>query len=141
MQEKPAVSFEPSLEQIWYARFLKTGMYVGLACLFVTFALYAFGIMEPHIPIEKLPEHWTKRVDKYLDEAEIDAGWGWVKMVGYGDFVNFIGIALLAGVTVLCYLAVIPIFLFRRDTIYAVLALLEVLVLVVAASGIIAVGH
>jgi len=44
-------------------------------------------------------------------------------------------------VTVLCYLAVLPLLVKRRDTIYAVLALLEVIVLLVAASGIIAVGH
>jgi hypothetical protein len=62
-------------------------------------------------------------------------------MLGCGDFINFIGIAILAGVTVLSYLAIIPLLLKRRDFIYAVLASLEVLVLAVAASGIITVGH
>ena len=144
MDEQPNASPEPTPEQIRYAEVLEKGMYVGLACLIVTFALYAFGIMKPYVPLGKLPEHWQKEVDDYLSEAgeaEIEAGWGWVKMLGYGDFVNFIGIAILAGVTVPCYLAIIPLLLKRNDTIYVVLALLEAIVLVVAASGIIAVGH
>jgi hypothetical protein len=44
-------------------------------------------------------------------------------------------------VTVICYAAIIPLLLKRKDFVYATLAVLEVLVLVAAASGIIAVGH
>ena len=141
MAEKPGVSLEPAPEQVRYAAVLEKGMYAGLACLFVTFALYVFGIMEPYIPHEQLPEHWSKNVDDYLRDADIKAGWSWVPMVRYGDFVNFIGIAALAGVTILCYSAIIPLLLKRKDTIYAILAMLEVAVLVAAASGVIAVGH
>jgi hypothetical protein len=141
MEENPHASREPTPEQIRYAGVLEKGMYVGLACLFVTFALYVFGIMEPHIPLEELSEHWEKNVHEYLTDAEIEAGWGWVKMLGHGDFINFVGIAILAGMTILCYIAIIPRLLKRKDFIYAILALLEVVILVVAASGIVAVGH
>ena len=141
MQENPDASLEPSAEQLRYAAVLEKGMYAGLACLLVTFALYVSGIMEPHIPLDELPEHWTKSVGEYLTDADIGAGWSWVGMLGKGDFVNFIGIATLAGVTVLAYLAIIPLLLKRRDIIYAVLASVEVLVLLAAASGLIAGGH
>jgi len=141
MKEQPDASLEPTPEQIRYAAVLEKGMYVGLACLFLTFALYVFGIMGPYIPHEEIPQHWSKDVQTYLAEANIEAGWGWVKMLGYGDFVNFLGIAILAGVTILCYSAIVPLLLKRKDTIYAVLAILEVLVLAAAASGIMAVGH
>ena len=141
MQEKPNESLEPTPEQIRYAGVLEKGMYLGLACLFVTFAIYVSGVLDPYIPLEKLPEHWSKNVHEYLAEAEIEAGWGWVKMLGYGDFINFVGITILAGVTVGCYLAIIPPLLRRRDVLYAVLAVLEVVVLAAAASGLIAGGH
>jgi len=141
MAEKPDASLEPAPEQVLYARVLETGMYVGLVCLFVTFALYVSGIMEPHIPLDELSQHWEKSVHEYLDDAEIGAGWSWMGMLGHGDFLNFIGIAFLAGTTLLCYLAILPLLLKRRDFIYAVLAMIEVFVLAVAASGIIAVGH
>jgi hypothetical protein len=141
MQENPDASVEPTPEQLRYAVVLEKGMYAGLVCLLVTFALYVSGIMEPHIPLDELPEHWTRSVGEYLDGAGIEAGWSWVGMVGKGDFVNFIGIAALAGVTVLAYLAIIPLLIKRKDIIYAVLASVEVLVLLAAASGLIAGGH
>jgi hypothetical protein len=141
VQEKSELSVEPTSEQVLYARVLERGMYVGLVCLFVTFALYVSGIMEPHIPVEDLSEHWQKSKDEYIADAGIERGWGWVKMLGHGDFVNFIGIAILAGTSIVCYVGIIPLLLKRQDYVYAVLALLEVVVLVVAASGVIPVGH
>jgi len=145
MGEKSTVSVEPTPEQIRYAGILEKGMYAGLVCLFVTFALYVSGIMTPYIPLSDLPEYWSMRVGheegEYLHEAKIPAGWGWLRMLGYGDFLNFVGIAVLAGVSVLCYVAIIPLLVKQKDFIYAALALLEVLILVVAASGIIEVGH
>jgi hypothetical protein len=134
-------SLDPTPEQIRYAGVLEKGMYVGLLCLFVTFAVYVSGIMKPYIPLGELPGHWSKPVHEYLPEAGIDPGWGWVKKLGYGDFVNFTGIVILGGTTVVCFLAIVPLLLKERDFLYAALALLEALVLVVAASGIIAVGH
>jgi hypothetical protein len=137
----PDASLQSTPEQVRYANFLEKGMYTGLTCLFVTFSVYAFGIIEPHIPLEKIPEYWTMSVHDYLIAAEVEAGWGWVSMLGYGDFLNFVGIAILAGISAVCYLGIIPLLLKKRDYIYAGLALLEVIVLVVAASGVIAVGH
>jgi hypothetical protein len=116
-------------------------MYAGLVCLFITFALYVFGVMEPYISLDELPQHWGKPVAQYLADAKIETGWTWVGMLGYGDFVNFIGIAALAGVTIICYLVIVPGLLKSKDLVYAVLALVEVLVLVLAASGVIAAGH
>ena len=63
-------------------------------------------------------------------------GWAWVGMLGYGDFINFIGIAFLAGVSIICYIAIIPTLLKSGDRIYAIIAILEVIVLTAAAAGI-----
>jgi hypothetical protein len=141
MQENPEPSAEPSPEQVFYARILELGMYVGLACLLVTFVVYVSGLMATYVPLDELSTHWQKNVHAYLHDAKIAPGWSWIGMVGYGDFLNFVGIAILAGVTVLCYLATIPLLLRKRDYIYAILALLEVLVLLGAASGLISAGH
>ena len=141
MEERPSASLEPTPEQLRYAAVLEKGMYLGLACLFVTFALYVSGVMEPYLPRHELSEHWQKNVHEYLTDAEIEPGWAWTRMLGYGDFINFIGIAILAGITVPCYLSIVPLLLKKKDTISVVLVLLEVIVLSVAISGIIEVGH
>ena len=145
MAEIPADRSDPTPEQVLYARVLEIGSYVGLLCLLVTFALYVTGLIPPYIPVDDLPEYWCMSVGdeegEYLHEAEIPDGWGWVGMLRYGDFLNFIGVAILAGVTVVCYLSIVPSLLRNKDGVYALLALLEAVVLIVAASGVIEIGH
>lgn len=141
MDEKSAVSLEATPEQILYAKILEWGMYSGLLILFITFALYVFGIMDPYIPLNKISNYWSMSVHDYLEYAGIKDGWAWLGMLKYGDFINFIGIVILAGVTIMCYAAIVPALLKNKDMIYAILAVLEVVILGAAASGILAVGH
>lgn len=123
-------------EQIIYSKILDLGMKAGLLLLVVSFSIYVLGIFDPHIPFDKLPSLWKLPVHEYMQQAEIHQGWWWLGELGKGDFLNFIGIAFLAGVTIICYLAVIPTLFRKGDTIYAFLAIAEVLVLVLAASGV-----
>ena len=140
MDEKLRAALRASPEQILYARILEKGMYIGLLILLITFGLYAFGVMNPYIPLDKISEYWTMNVNDYLHHANIKPGWAWTGMLEYGDFINFIGIAMLAGVTILCYAAIVPTLWKNKDKVYAVLAILEVIILTVAASGILDAG-
>jgi hypothetical protein len=127
-------------EQLAYAKLLDSGMKLGLLILVVTFIVYVTGILAPHVPVNDLPKYWKMPVHKYLVATGIHPGWAWLGMLGKGDFLNFVGIAFLAGVTIICYVRIIPILLKKKDTIYAVLAVVEVLVLTLAASGVLKAG-
>ncbi|MEK6672483.1 MAG: hypothetical protein AABY42_03290 [Nitrospirota bacterium] len=127
-------------EQLAYAKILDTGMKLGLVMLVITFAIYLTGALTPHIPVNDLPKYWSLPVHKYLEVTHIPHGWGWLNMIGRGDFLNFIGIAFLAGVTILCYIRIIPILFRKKDAVFGVIAILEVLVLALAASGILKSG-
>ena len=127
-------------EQLAYAKLLDFGMKLGLLALIITFIVYLSGILSPYIPVHDLPRYWGMSVHKYLEATGIHPGWTWIGMLGKGDFLNFIGIAFLAGVTILCYLRIIPILFRKKDTVYGVLAIVEVLILVLAASGILKAG-
>lgn len=141
MDEKTNTLLKASPEQLLYAKILEKGMYSGLLILFITFGLYTFGILDPYIPLDKISEYWSYNVNDYLKHAEIKPGWAWLGMLKYGDFVNFIGIAILAGVTILCYAAIVPTLLKSNDKVYAIMAVIEVIILSAAASGLLAVGH
>ena len=141
MDDFPETSLKATSEQILYARILEKGMIIGLITLLVTFTIYAFGIMKPYIPLDKLSHYWSMNVNDYLHHADIRDGWAWLSFLKYGDFINFIGVAILAGTTIFCYLAIIPALVKNKDTLYAIIAVLEVIVLSLAASGIIAGGH
>ena len=149
-------------EQVAYAKLLDLGMKVGLAALVITFAIYLTGVMPPHTPVNDLPKYWKMPVKQYLLETKIDRhadeyaqipaqppelrkkyihdtnvhpGWSWLHRINKGDFLNFIPIVFLASITVLCYIRIIPIFLGKKDVVYTLLAITEVVVLSLAASG------
>lgn len=127
-------------EQLLYARILEKGMYFGLLILLITYVLYTFGIVKPYIPLKDIPKYWSMDVHQYLTTAKIEEGWAWVPLVYYGDFLNFVGIAILAGVTIVCFLAIVPILWKQNDKVYACLSLVEAIILGVAASGILGAG-
>jgi hypothetical protein len=127
-------------EQLTYARILDFGMKIGLLILIVFFIIYVTGILPSYIPVNDLPKYWKLSVHQYLDATGIQQGWTWLKLLNKGDFLNFLGIAFLAGVTIICYIAIIPIFFKKKDVVYGVLAIIEVLVLLLAATGILKTG-
>ncbi|MFC2084047.1 hypothetical protein ACFLS9_03235 [Bacteroidota bacterium] len=129
-----------SEEQLLYAKILNTGMLIGLFALVITFIIYSAGIMGPLIPLKKMPEYWMLSVTEYLEQSGIQAGWAWLGNLNYGDMLNFIPIAFLSLLTIICYGIILPGLLRKKDTAYAVLAILEIIVLAVAASGILGTG-
>ena len=144
-----ATAPEEQSEQLVYAKVLEIGMYIGLLILFVTFTLYVSRAVAPAVPLEQVSNYWSHGVHEYLEAVNDDflhlehppTGWAWVNMLDKGDFLNFVGIAILAGISIICYLAIVPTLLRKKDNAYLAMAILEVLVLSLAASGILAVGH
>jgi hypothetical protein len=127
-------------EQILYANILNKGMLIGLVGLVITFIIYGAGILKPIIPLEQVQNYWVMPVSDYLQQSGIHAGWAWLGNLGYGDMLNFLPIAFLSLLTIICYLAIIPGLMRKKDTAYVVLAVIEVVVLLVAASGILGSG-
>lgn len=136
-------------EQLLYANILEKGMLLGLALMFITFALYVFGIMKPAVPLDEIAGYWNQDVHSYLvaintrflHMEHLPTGWSWVKLIGKGDFLNFVPVAILSGVTIVCYLAITPGLFRRGDKAYGIMALAEAVILTLAASGFLAVGH
>ena len=138
-----------SEENILYANVLEKGMFFGLILMVITFFLYIFGLLDPVIPLKSLNIYWNQPVNEYLlqinknflDWEELPIGWSWLKLIWYGDFLNFIPIAILSGITIFCYIVILPNMLVRKDYWMAMIAFLEILILCLAASGILTVGH
>lgn len=131
---------QPSREQIIYANLLIIGVLAGLIILVTTYAIYVSGILPAHIDISLIPELWGKGVGEYLEITHSPHGWGWVPLLAKGDFLNYIGFALLALMTIFCYLVLVRGYVRQKNWIFTVIALLEIVVLSVAASGILGSG-
>lgn len=128
-------------EAFRYAFLLDWGTRIGLVALVISFAVYIFGLLPPHVPLDLLPTVWNLPVNVYLERTGTPTGWGWLTLAHKGDLSNLIGIALLAGCSLPPLLGLIPLYLKRRDHAYAVICALIAAVLVLAASGVLTGGH
>jgi hypothetical protein len=128
-------------EQIRYAEWLRWSGWLGLAVLVGAFGLYVTGVLPPVIPVDQLPQAWRLSSRELMLQHGLQGGWSWIHSIARGDMLNMLGIAILAGCSALPLLAVTDIYLRRGDRLFAALCLLQVAVLVLAASGLIAPGH
>ncbi len=124
-----------------YALLLDWGTRVGLVLLVLGFAAYMLGFSTPLVSLEQLPQLWNQPVAVYLQKTGTPIGWGWISLLGKGDMFNLLGIALLAGCSLPPLLGLIPLYLKRRDYAYAGICAAIVLVLILAASGVLSGGH
>jgi hypothetical protein len=131
-------------EQMAYAKLLDKGMKVGLLMVIATFAIYmvaaASGILSVYVPVKDLPFYWTMPVHDYLHHVNMPQGWSWLGMMNNVDILNFAGIAFLSGVTLICYARIVPIIWKQKDYVFTAIAILEILVLALAASGLLKTG-
>jgi len=140
MNEQTQKSMKPMPEQIAYANLLFIGAWVGILMMIITYFLYLGGIVSPHVDLALITQNWNKGVDDYLQITNSPHGWAWLNLINKGDFLNFVGIVLLAVMTIICYLLLIAGYKKRKDWFYFFIALMEVVVLAVAASGILGAG-
>ncbi len=140
MHEETPRHLKPMPEQIAYANILFIGAWTGIVLMVITYLIYIGGILQPHVEVTLITQNWDKGVDEFLEMTHSPHGWGWITLLGKGDFLNFLGVGLLAVLTTVCYLLLIAGYKKRRDWAYFVIAILEVAVLSLAASGILGTG-
>lgn len=128
-------------EQLYYARLLDWGTHLGLAVLVLIFGLYVSGVARAGVPLEDMPRLWSLPLASYLAQTGLPTGWAWLAHWRLGDAASLLGVVILAGTSVTCLLAVVPLFWRRRDRIFVALALAEMGVVMLAASGILTTGH
>ena len=140
MVEKNEQTVKASGEQLLYANILNKGMIIGVVILLISYIIYVSGLLPTFIPVEDVPKTWHNSVADYIHEYDAPTGWDWVISVGKGDYLNFVGIAILAATSILCYVAIVPGLLRKKDTVLVIIVILEILVLCFVASGILKSG-
>ena len=138
IQDKQA--HKPARDQIIYANLLIIGVWAGIVILLVTYSIYLLEILPAHVNRSIIPTVWDKGVAEYLEITRSPHGWGWVSLLAKGDFLNYIGFAQLGLMTLLCFVVLLRGYLRQKNWIFSIIAFLEILVLTVAASGILGSG-
>ena len=124
-----------------YARWLERGSKLAFAFALVALALYLSGVLPPLVPLEELPRLWTLPAAELARQTHVPGGWAWLPLVRYGDYLNLLGISLFALLALVCTARVVPAFLKSGERAQAVLAALQVLVLLAAALNLFPGAH
>jgi hypothetical protein len=111
-------------EQRLYARVLAISLAIGLVGLAVAFAAYLLELFPTRVPIAALSEVWSQPASP-----------------SRVDFASLAPIGWLALCSCVALAAAMRIYLGRRDTLYASLCALQIMVLALAATGIFTLGH
>ena len=133
----PSAEIAQSERQLRYAALLERGTKIGMVVLVVSFIAYVTSWLPPHVPVDRLPELWGLSVSEYLQQAQMPRGFSLLGHMHRGDVLGLAGIAILAGTCIVSLLALVPMYAARRDRIYAALALLDAVIVLIAASGVI----
>lgn len=136
----PLVAAPPG-EQLRYAAWLERTARGGLAALVLAYAAYVLGFVAPLVPLDTLPTLWNRSAADYLLQTGTPTGWGWLAMATRSDLANLLGIAVLAGSSIPCLLAVLPLYARRGERAYVLVCALQIAVLLLAASGLVMDGH
>jgi len=131
---------EEVIEEV-YARWLDVSTRLAFAASLLSFLVYASGVLPAFVPLETLPALWGLPVDRYLEKTGAPSGWGWLHLVGFPDYLSLACMALVGTVTLICYLAILPLLLRLEERLQAALVGAQVLILLVAASGFLAGGR
>ena len=121
-----------------YARWLRWGTRVGVAVLVGGFAAYLLGVV-PHVPIEHLPALWERPASEYLGSTGLRPGWHWASLVHRSDMLVVAGIAILATCSIASLVAAIRAFHAQRERAFVAICVVQIVVLVLAASGLLVV--
>lgn len=124
-------------EQVAYANMINYGQWLGLAMLIVTFFLYVTGMVPGMVHPSEIAQNWHLSAHEYLEVTGSPTGWAWLSMLNYGNFLSLLGVAWLAGLTIIAYLLfLVPAYLKQKDTAFLTIVITEIIVLAAAASGI-----
>jgi hypothetical protein len=124
------------LMQATYARWLDRATRIGFVLSLVAFLVYVTGVLEPFVPLQRLPELWGLSAARYAELTGAPAGWGWLALVGRADYLNLAAVALFGLVTLACYARIVPLLFAAGERLQAALALAQVVVLAAAAAGV-----
>jgi hypothetical protein len=112
------------------------GVKLGFILLVLSFTLYMTGVLKPLVPVDQVSHYWGLSAAEYAKATGTPTGWGWLKMVARGDILNYVGIVVLASVSIISTFAVLPIFWRKGEKAHFAISLVLIVVLLASASNI-----
>ncbi len=127
--------------QLTYATVLSWTSTFGIIFVVAGYLIYVFQLLPAAVSPAEIATKWHLKAAEFHKAVPVPSGWDWITQLGRGDVLSYASIIYLSSVTMFCLAVIIPLFFKEKDRIYTVITLLQVMVLVFAATGIISGGH
>ncbi|NTV07739.1 MAG: DUF1634 domain-containing protein [Chlorobium limicola] len=122
--------------QLVYASVLDVVSHIGMALIAAGFLIYVLKLLPLTVSIEDVAAHWHMRAADMNRILTVPSGWSWVQDPLHGDVLSYFSVVFLSMAAMICLVSVIPVFLGEKNRTYALIALLQVMVLAAAVVGI-----
>jgi len=123
-----------------YARVLLWVAAAGQIALFAGYVVYLTGLLPPRVPPQRIAQEWHLSAPEFTRKLELQSGWSWVRHIGSGDVVSYATVVFLALGTNICLLVAAASYIREKNRKYAVIVMLQIVVLLIAASGLVTAG-
>ena len=126
--------------QLLLATLYRFVTFIGFTCIAAGFVLYVSGVLPAHIPVDEVSSYWHLSAQEYAGQTGTPYGWDLIKAIAAGDMISLASLVLMAIAVIVCLIIMVFAFLKSENRIFAVGTVLQIVVLALAASGIVS-GH
>ncbi|NTU92493.1 MAG: DUF1634 domain-containing protein [Chlorobiaceae bacterium] len=130
--------------QLTYAKTLEFVSHSVIVVMAVGYLFYLLQLLPLGLPIETIAGNWHLSSAELHDTMQVPCGWSCFSSLStllHGDSVSYASVVFLAMATTLCLATAIWAFFSEKNYFYAAMATLQVVVLLLAASGIFSSGR
>mgnify|MGYP006269196933 CR=1 FL=1 len=130
--------------QLAYAGTLEFMSHAIIIVMAIGFVLYVFQLLPLTVPVDTVAGNWHLNATKLQMKIHHHSGWSCfsdLQTILHGDAVSYASVVFLSMATMLCLATASMAFFREKNHLYLTITILQVLVLLFAASGMLISGH
>ncbi len=130
----------PVTGQLAYAKIIYRLANIGIVIMTISYVLYMTGYPKPFLPIGKLVQLWETRSVEFIEITQMPVGFDLIHHLAQSDIISLMSIIFVSSITIIGYVRILPYFLKENDLPYTLITILQILVFILAAGGILSFG-
>lgn len=124
--------------QVMYAKTLDFMAHTVIMVMAAAYFIYLFQLLPLGVPVETIAGNWHLSSAELQAKLDLPCGWSCFASMPallHGDALSYASVILLSLATTICLVTAIAMFFSERNLLFSIMAALQVVVLLVAASG------
>ncbi len=144
MTDKKGEKIYADRVQLAYAKTLDIVAHAVMLVIGAGYLLYIMQLLPLSVPIETVAGNWQLSSSELQAKLHLFSGWSCfasLPLLLHGDAVSYASVVMLSMATILCLATAVIVFFREKNHLFLMIAILQVVVLLVAASGVMTQSH